>query len=87
MEWKGGIESRGELVESIENDIQNKMQFVNPDVAPFKALSRIKSLLEKSDESELLQIWNNMRTENQWQEEDGVAMVITKRIAKLAGRK
>jgi hypothetical protein len=62
MEWKGGIESRGELVESIENDIQNKMQFVNPAVAPFKALSRIKSLLENSNESTIL---HSKRTQKQ----------------------
>jgi hypothetical protein len=56
FDWLGGISFNDEIPAANENDILCKMQFVDHNAKPFAALNRLKKLVEKYPNCELLRL-------------------------------
>jgi AAA lid domain len=71
------------ILAGYEDDFEKKFFAYNSGLK-----SRFSTVLfEDFDEVELSTIWTSMRQEKGWQESDGVAQVLSKRLTKISGRK
>jgi len=66
VDWPGGINSDGILQPNVEQDLMDKLQFVNRDSPPLKAIQLLKKLLSKAnaEKSSLLQLLLAAETTN-----------------------